>query len=96
MASKNNRRKQIIEIIELEGVTLLSPVETGGRSSSHIKLQCEYKGERFFVVTSLAERGRLETWYEKFRGDVRRAKRAIDENEPTLLKKLGRREKTFT
>lgn len=89
MASKNNHRKEIIEIIAGEGVTLLSPVTIAGRRTAHMKLACEYRGTRFFLVTSLTERGSIETWYEKFRGDVRRAKRAIDEQEPALLKRLG-------
>ena len=89
MATVRSRRKDIIEAITGEGVEIITPTIAGARTA-HVKIECRYKGVDFFLVTSLTERGGKETWFENFRGDVRRAKRAIDDNEPTLLQRLGR------
>jgi hypothetical protein len=88
VGSLKNRRKEIIEIVESAGLELIGPVETQ-RRSSHTKVPLRYHGQDFFLVTSLVERGGIETWYDVFRADVRRAKRAIDSQDPTLLSWLG-------
>lgn len=74
--------KTLRAIIESEGVEVV-----GAKITDHVKFELSYKGQEFIYVTGQNDLMRDRRKMMTFRGDIRRAKKAIDTGDETLMKK---------
>lgn len=75
----------IAKMLEDEGFKVLGT--KGGKSTSHFRFRCEYKGYSFMYAASYNLANSDPRWRANTIAIIRRMRRAIDTNDPVLLKK---------